>query len=185
MMSNFELLKSIIIPIATFILGFIVNRIFTWHDKRKQISNIRSILIKEMVENYKELIRFVPKKESEEAGIGSLQSAVDNISSSVYDNYLGRICELDKEEVEYIYEAYNIMKVSIRIIHADRIYITPESLMKYDKKCQIACNNTWKNYKRILIALKNALAFLDNNKEVAKLLDENPLPDYIKQQNSN
>jgi len=100
------------------------------HDKGKKPSNIRSILFKEVSENYKELIRFIPKG-TDQPEIGSLLSALTNLSSSIYDNYLDRLCELEEEEVDSIYEAYRKVKWGVK--SSEQLWLPPKSRPKIDQ----------------------------------------------------
>ena len=73
-----------------------------------------------MAENYKEIFRFFPKKGADELMIGSIFGAFSNLSSSVYDKYLDRLCKLREEEINRIYNAYKMIRFAARVNDKDR-----------------------------------------------------------------
>ncbi len=94
----------------TFVLGYGLS----FFDKQRELNrkkrNIKAMIFKEMKENFRYLNGVMKKGEND---IGHPDFVADfclKISCEVYDNYLDRMNELNKQEIESIYDTYVALK---------------------------------------------------------------------------
>lgn len=98
-----ELVKILISVCSGYLLS-VVNRI--WIDKRN-IANIKTIIFKEMSENYKRINPVLPRDKTFHPALIDLPVQFSQaLSFDVYEKYLNRLAEFEKEELVKIYDAY-------------------------------------------------------------------------------
>ena len=132
------------IPIITFILGSMVTLIVTfvtfifaflkdYLDRRREIKNIKSILYKELKENYKYLNWAIPNEEADpNPEIGSF--FLNYLSTSVFDSYLNRLGSLDSELLDELIDTNQSIKAMLDVAEFLRQYTTGGISAKYKIK---------------------------------------------------
>jgi hypothetical protein len=122
-------LATQILPAAAAIVGVFIGYFLTsfsrWRENRKKLNNMRSILVKEMGENYSTLVSAIPNDKypaplSERVGMPAI--ALRTLSSDVYDTHLESLRDLTQDEAEKIYDAYVWIKKS-----------APQVITQYDQ----------------------------------------------------
>ncbi len=107
--SGISKLGTIVITASiTTILAFISGILLESRKRRKELKNIRLILLQEMRWNCKELMRLTPfegdpKKRAPRAVVAEGMSM---LSSSVYEKYLDKVCGLKEKEVRSVHDLY-------------------------------------------------------------------------------
>jgi len=100
---TWELVKILISVCSGYLLS-VVNRV--WLDRRN-IDNIKTIIFKELSENYKRINPVLPKgNEFHPALIDLPVQFSQTLSFNVYEKYLSRLAEFKKDELNKIYDAY-------------------------------------------------------------------------------
>lgn len=102
-----DYLKTLI-PLITFIAGYFLSRLHDFIARWKQIRNIRSMLFKEIGENYHQLNFSLTKniKEIDNKTVAVLADMADALSVIVYENYISKIDILGKDQLGKIYDCY-------------------------------------------------------------------------------
>lgn len=103
---------SVIIPIATFIAGYLLSVFEKFRERRRNVRNMKTILFKELSDNYKKLNPFVPSDmnfEPKLVQLPALHGAV--ISTTVYDAYLSHLAELESADLQNIFDAYWYLQI--------------------------------------------------------------------------
>lgn len=96
---------KILISVCLGYLLSIINRIGV---DRRNIKNVKTILFKELSENYKRINPALPKgNEFHPALIDLPVQFSQTLTFDVYEKYLNRLAELKKDELEKIYDAYH------------------------------------------------------------------------------
>ncbi|MEZ9952651.1 hypothetical protein AB4395_09220 [Vibrio splendidus] len=106
MSSTFSEYKELL-PIATFILGYVLNGVIEAVKKRSNLNKIRKILDHEVSRNV-EILAFgvskIPKDLSEELYLFNFAKVVARISeamtSTVFDAYIAELSKLNSNEIE-------------------------------------------------------------------------------------
>jgi hypothetical protein len=100
-------LIKLILPVVTFFLGYVLSSFDKFRESKRKLRNMKSILFKEIKENYKLLNHVVPKKEQTGTPIPDLTALLcQELSFSIYEQYLGRLDDLTSKELDMIYDAY-------------------------------------------------------------------------------
>ena len=135
------------------VVAFVLYRWSARREKGKELSNLSSILLEEMKYNYRTLSRYIPTGERVQARIGDLMSALQNVSTCVFDNYLDRLCALEKHRVKAIYDAYAKIRAAIRIMESDRRMLPDVGVLPLES----VSNNILRNAQVALEEIANAL----------------------------
>ena len=139
---SMELLKialQAIVTVGVFFLGVYYEHRRKAAVEEKTLSNIRKILHKELKHNYRLIIRHTPR----EKPIKKLHRDIlvdllkDELPSSVYEKYLGRLAELPTGEMDKIYNAYTHIKECVEIGRQTREYIERSDIIKARVKAEI------------------------------------------------
>lgn len=108
---------NVLIPAAATIVGVIIGYVLSslsrWRDKRKMLRNIKMVLLKEMKENCRELVKLTPFRGPHRANAEMVADTLSMLSTSVYDKYLDQLCGLKEEELARVYHAYFWTKYDI------------------------------------------------------------------------
>ncbi|MFA0712657.1 hypothetical protein AB4615_14560 [Vibrio splendidus] len=106
MSSTFSEYKELL-PIATFILGYVLNGVIEAVKKRSNLNKIRKILDHEVSRNVEILaigVSKIPKDLSEELYLFNFAKVVARISeamtSTVFDAYIAELSKLNSNEIE-------------------------------------------------------------------------------------
>jgi hypothetical protein len=106
---------KLILPFITFTLGYVLSSFDKFRETRRKQRNMRSILFKELKENYELLNKVIPADEQRHSHNPQLVALLtQNLSLAVYDKYLGSLSELSPEEVDKIYDAYSHMLGAVK-----------------------------------------------------------------------
>jgi len=95
-----------LIPVVTFFLGYLLRRYEEARKDKRELENIRAILLKELKQNYYEINRLTPVQGGHRPNPYVLAQMHCNLSFSVYDKYLDRLSKLKSEEMDRLYNAY-------------------------------------------------------------------------------
>lgn len=88
-------------------LGYLLSIVNTIITDKKSIKNIKTILFKELSENYKRINPILPKGNEFHPGLIDLPVQFSQtLTFDVYEKYLNRLADLKKAELEKIYDAY-------------------------------------------------------------------------------
>lgn len=102
---------TIILPIVTFILGFLLSYGKDYMDKREKNRNLRTILSKEMEENLNILKSMVVSPNSPNEKYANSAFMKDSLFMDIYITYLDRLDNLSNEELNAVYNAYYLIKI--------------------------------------------------------------------------
>jgi hypothetical protein len=103
---------SIVTPIITFIAGFLLSLSEKFWERKRNINKIKSILFKELSENFKKINPHIPPDKSYPPNIIQVPALSGmSISTAVYDAYLNRLAELDVDALHNIFDAYQWLKI--------------------------------------------------------------------------
>ena len=102
-------MARVLLPVIVgFILGFFSTLFRDWRKNKKNLENIRQVFFLELRRNYRLIIRNMPQ--GEEIGgklvMPTLVGVMEDLPSSVYTTYLGRLADLPTEERDKLYNAY-------------------------------------------------------------------------------
>ncbi|MHB8846583.1 MAG: hypothetical protein ACYC7L_17760 [Nitrospirota bacterium] len=105
-------ITNILIPIATFITGYLLSVFEKFRENRRNVRNMKTILFKELSDNYKKLNPFVPSDMKFHPNLVQIPMLSGlGISTSVYDAYLNRLAELKSVDLEAIFDAYWYLQI--------------------------------------------------------------------------
>jgi hypothetical protein len=99
-----------LLPVVTFVLGYLLSLETRRRETKRQLSNIRGILLKELKEDYRALVQVWPPADDPDAAIAHPELVAQlcaRLSSAVYDEFLGRLDGLKRSELEAAYDAYS------------------------------------------------------------------------------
>ncbi|HHG3492825.1 TPA: hypothetical protein ACPVZI_004448 [Vibrio parahaemolyticus] len=117
MSSTFSEYKDLL-PVATFILGYVLNAIIEVVKKRSSLNNVRKMLDHEVARNVEMLaisVSKIPKDLSEElyffnfAKVAARSS--EAMTNTVFDAYISEIAKLSSDEVESYLSFYSTIDV--------------------------------------------------------------------------
>ncbi len=117
-------LFSTLLPIVTFVLGYLLSQVDRFRDTVRKRRNTKRILFHELKDNYRLLNSVMPDypeglpDHAEEL----VASVGEQISLSVYSAYLGQLDMLPTEELDAIHQAYVALR---QFADAARIFRTP------------------------------------------------------------
>lgn len=98
-------LTKILLAVA---VGFFSSVLLKKYDSRKSILNVKAILFKELSVNYDNLNKVLPKDDKFHPALYDLPVQIcRSLQHAAYDNYLGRLAELHKSELEKIFDTYH------------------------------------------------------------------------------
>ncbi|MEK6683351.1 MAG: hypothetical protein AABY46_01685 [Nitrospirota bacterium] len=101
-----------IILIVTFIAGYLLSVFDKFRENNKNVRNMKTILFKELSDNYKKLNQFVPSDMIFHPSLVQIPMLSGiGISTSVYDAYLNRLAELKNSDLQNIFDAYWYLKI--------------------------------------------------------------------------
>jgi hypothetical protein len=109
--SLLEIIKTVT-PVVTFFLGYGLGEWRRISESRKKVRNIKTILFKEIGDNYTELNKVLPAQRSTPAPYDAKSIAIatdgvlPHLSRAVYDKYLDRLDTLTPDELHKVYDAY-------------------------------------------------------------------------------
>ncbi len=102
----FELTKILL----AVIVGFFSSVFLKIYDSRKSIRNVKTILFKELLVNYDNVNKVLPKDNNFHPALFDLPVQVCRaLQLAVYENYIGRLAELNRHELEKIFDAYHLL----------------------------------------------------------------------------
>lgn len=103
---------DVIIPITTFIAGYLLSVFEKFRENRRNVRNMKTILFKELSDNYKKLNPFVPSDMTFHPSLVQIPMLSGlGISTSVYDAYLNRLAELESTDLQNIFDAYWYLQI--------------------------------------------------------------------------
>jgi hypothetical protein len=113
-MNNLTLLKALefLLPLFTFIAGYLLSNIDKYIDNKKRKNNVRAILFKEMSENYKLINKFISNKKNNRIPPNLIALVTIKLSFTIYEKYLDRLDILKTNELNSIYDSYYSMKIA-------------------------------------------------------------------------
>jgi hypothetical protein len=161
-------ITNVIIPIATFIAGYLLSIFEKFRENRRNVRNMKTILFKELSDNYKKLNPFVPSDLKYHPSLVQLPMLSGiAISTSVYEAYLNRLAELESLDLQNIFDAYWHLQI-YKNACKQFLDMKPEELdvqksieakMKVDNflQCMI---NTHSNTEKALRVFRRGQAFL-------------------------
>jgi hypothetical protein len=109
-----EVVKAVV-PVGTFILGYAASQFDRRREAKQNLRNMRSILFREMLENYRMLNAVVPGKQGMQGDPFLYAQLLQGLSTSVYQEYLGRLDNLKPEEIDRVYAAYSTLEQVVRV----------------------------------------------------------------------
>ena len=128
-------LAASITAVITTVCAFISMILLERRKRRKELKNIRSILLEEIRWNCKELMKLTPfsgdrRKRAVREVVGETMSM---LSSSVYEKYLDKLCGLKEEEVRSIYALYIWVQYYAEAgrVDVDKAVMTDEHSARY------------------------------------------------------
>jgi hypothetical protein len=108
-----EVVKAIV-PIGTFALGYAASQFDKKREARQKLRNMRSILFKEMLENYRLLNKVIPSQPEVTGNPALTAQILPSLSAFVYREYLGRLDNLKPEELDKVYDVYSSLEQGIK-----------------------------------------------------------------------
>lgn len=114
--SGYELIKDIGLPLLSFLGGYLLSAWDRIRGSRRQTENMRVILSKELADNYRRLSGlWSPSDTLDEIArdptrIELIASRCEELSSAVYEQFLGRMDNLKRIELDRFFEAYHIQR---------------------------------------------------------------------------
>jgi hypothetical protein len=114
--SLWDWFKDVALPLLTFVAGYFLSTWDRTRESRRQVKNMRTILFKELEDNYGRIDSLWPPSNdlSEIAGnwrrIDILARRSQEFSTAVYSEYLGRMDALKAEELDRVFDAYHLMQ---------------------------------------------------------------------------
>jgi hypothetical protein len=99
-----------LVPILTFIGGYLLSNIDKFRESRRKLRNMKRILFKEMSEIYKQLNPVVGTNKEIFPDPVLICLASQKFSFAIYDKYLDKIDALRTKQLEKLYDAYVALK---------------------------------------------------------------------------
>ena len=107
-------MTKLILPVVTFLLGFGLSQLDKFRESKRRLRNLKSILFKELRENYKSLSQVQREKSGAAPPPPHLTGLMmERLSTTVYENYLDRIDSLKPTELDKVFDAYAMMQNTI------------------------------------------------------------------------
>ncbi len=101
---------SQLIPILTLLLGYLLGKFDRYFERKRKIRNMKTILFKEIAENFNLLNKIIPEDANTSLPPIILALQCRQLSLSVYETYLDRIDSLKENELNRLCEAYFAVK---------------------------------------------------------------------------
>ena len=108
-----EIATLVLLPVITFFLGLLSSIWIQQRAEKSNTKNLKSILFKEMKENYKYLNGAIPREDGDDPEPDAGSYIASYLSTSVYDAYLNRLGSLKAEIVDEVFDAYQFVRVLI------------------------------------------------------------------------
>jgi hypothetical protein len=108
-----DILKDVLLPLLTFAAGYFLSTWDRTRESRRQVDNMRTILFKELEDNYGRVDSlWPPSNDLAEAAPRTdiLARKSLEFSFSVYDQYLGQMSSLKADELDKVFDAYHMMR---------------------------------------------------------------------------
>jgi hypothetical protein len=114
--SLWDIFKDALLPSLTFAAGYLLSTWDKTRESRRQVHNMRTILFKELEDNYSRVDSLWPPSNDlgevakDAARIDILARRSLEFSFSVYDQYLGQMSSLKADELDKVFDAYHMMR---------------------------------------------------------------------------
>ena len=103
---------NVTMGIITFIAGYLLSVFEKFRETRKNVRNMKTILFKELSDNYKKMNPFVPSDMIFHHNLVQIPMLSGiGISTVVYDAYLNRLAELESADLQNIFDAYWYLQI--------------------------------------------------------------------------
>ena len=114
--SGYELTQDIGLPLLSFLGGYLLSAWDRIRGSRRQTENMRVILSKELADNYRRLSGLWSPSDTldeiarDSTRIELIASRCEELSFAVYEQFLGRMDNLKRIELDRFFEAYHTQR---------------------------------------------------------------------------